>query len=67
MEKTELSPDAIAALAERIFGDHDAAREWLPASDPALGNQAPSRLLSNDEHGRRVTAVLTRIEYGVCE
>ena len=67
METTKMSPGEIAALAERVFGDRDAAREWLLAPNPALDNAAPSRLLSNENGMRRVETVLTRIEHGVYE
>jgi putative toxin-antitoxin system antitoxin component (TIGR02293 family) len=55
----------IAALAQRVFGDVEAAREWLLT--PALEGHAPLRLLRTGSGAQLVEAVLLRIEYGVYE
>ena len=57
----------IAALVQRVFGDVDAAREWLLTPNPALEGQAPLRLLRTGSGAQLVEAVLLRIEYGVYE
>jgi putative toxin-antitoxin system antitoxin component (TIGR02293 family) len=57
----------IVALAQRVFGDADVAREWLLASNPALEGQVPLRLLRTGSGAHLVEAVLIRIEYGVYE
>jgi putative toxin-antitoxin system antitoxin component (TIGR02293 family) len=63
----ERSASEIAALAERVFGSSQAARDWLLAPNPALSDQKPSRLLATRIGGRQVEAVLIRIEHGVFE
>jgi putative toxin-antitoxin system antitoxin component (TIGR02293 family) len=57
----------IAALAQRVFGDVEAAREWLLTPNPALEGHAPLRLLRTGSGAQLVEAVLLRIEYGVYE
>jgi putative toxin-antitoxin system antitoxin component (TIGR02293 family) len=57
----------IAALARRVFGDAEVAREWLLTANPALGNQLPLRLLRTGSGTRIVENVLIRIEHGVYE
>ncbi|HEY0020739.1 MAG TPA: antitoxin Xre/MbcA/ParS toxin-binding domain-containing protein [Longimicrobium sp.] len=57
----------IAALAQRVFGDPEIAREWLLAPNPALEHQAPLRMLRTGSGARLVEAVLIRIEHGVYE
>jgi putative toxin-antitoxin system antitoxin component (TIGR02293 family) len=57
----------IVALAQRVFGDADVAREWLLAPNPALDGQVPLRLLRTGSGAHLVEAVLIRIEYGVYE
>jgi len=63
----ETTTTDIAALAERVFGSSRAARDWLLAPNPALGDEMPSRLLATTSGARRVEAVLIRIEHGVFE
>ncbi len=57
----------IAALAQRVFGDSAAARDWLLAPNPALSHEVPLRLLRTGSGGRVVEAVLLRIEHGIYE
>lgn len=57
----------IAALAQRVFGDPAAARDWLLAPNPALSHEVPLRLLRTGSGGRVVEAVLLRIEHGIYE
>ena len=57
----------IAALAQRVFGDVETAREWLLTPNPALEGQAPLRLLRTGSGAQLVESVLLRIEYGVYE
>lgn len=57
----------IVALAQRVFGDAERAREWLLAPNPALEGQVPLRLLRTGSGTQLVEAVLIRIEYGVYE
>jgi len=57
----------IAALAQRVFGDVDVAREWLLTQNPALEGHVPLRLLRTGSGAHLVEAVLLRIEYGVYE
>lgn len=57
----------IVALAQRVFGDADGAREWLLAPNPALEGQVPLRLLRTGSGAQLVEAVLIRIEHGVYE
>ncbi len=57
----------VVALAQRVLGDVEGAREWLLTPNPALDHQTPLRLLRTGSGARLVEAVLTRIEYGVYE
>jgi putative toxin-antitoxin system antitoxin component (TIGR02293 family) len=57
----------IAALAQRVFGDAEIAREWLLTPNPALGHEAPLRMLRTGSGARLVESVLIRIEHGVYE
>ncbi|HEU0015502.1 MAG TPA: antitoxin Xre/MbcA/ParS toxin-binding domain-containing protein [Longimicrobium sp.] len=57
----------IAALAQRVLGDAASARDWLLAPNPALGHEAPLRMLRTGSGGRLVEDVLIRIEHGVYE
>lgn len=57
----------IAALTQRVFGDVEAAREWLLTPNPALEGHAPLRLLRTGSGAQLVEAVLLRIEHGVYE
>lgn len=57
----------IAALAHRVFGDPEIAREWLLTPNPALGSEVPLRLLRTGSGAHLVEEVLVRIEHGVYE
>jgi putative toxin-antitoxin system antitoxin component (TIGR02293 family) len=57
----------IAALAQQVFGDPEAAREWLLSPNPALGGEIPLRLLRTGSGAKIVEDVLIRIEHGVYE
>jgi putative toxin-antitoxin system antitoxin component (TIGR02293 family) len=57
----------IAALAQRVFGEVEAARTWLLTPNPALEGQSPLRLLRTGSGAEVVEGVLLRIEYGVYE
>src|SRR5947209_11770106 len=57
----------IAALAQRVYGDVETAREWLLTPNPALEGQVPLRLLRTGSGAQLVESVLLRIEYGVYE
>ena len=57
----------IAALAQRVFGDADIAREWLLAPNPALNHKMPLRLLRTGSGAKVVEDILTRIDHGVYE
>jgi putative toxin-antitoxin system antitoxin component (TIGR02293 family) len=63
----EMTASEITALAERIFGSPQAARDWLLTPNPALADEKPSRLLATGRGARQVQAVLIRIEHGVFE
>lgn len=57
----------VVALAQRVFGDPETAREWLLAPNPALSHEVPLRMLRTGSGGRVVEDVLIRIEHGVYE
>ena len=57
----------IVALAQRVFGDVEAAREWLLLPNPALDRQIPLRLLRTGSGAHLVESVLLRIEHWVYE
>jgi len=57
----------IAALAQRVFGDAEGAREWLLTPNPALNQERPLRLLRTGSGAKVVENVLLRIEHGVYE
>ncbi len=57
----------IAALAQRVFGDVEVAREWLLTSNPALEGHVPLRLLRTGSGAHLGEAVLLHIEYEVYE
>jgi putative toxin-antitoxin system antitoxin component (TIGR02293 family) len=55
----------VFSLATAVFGDEEAAREWLRSPNIGLGNQVPLDLLSTDAGAREVEDLLGRIEHGV--
>lgn len=60
-------PATITTLAERVFGDAEAARQWLRASNAALEQRTPLSMLHTEGGTRTVEAILLRIEHGVYE
>lgn len=57
----------VTALAQRVLGDPEDAREWLITPNPALGGEMPLRMLRTGSGAQLVESVLIRIEYGVYE
>lgn len=57
----------IAALAQRVFGDAELAREWLLSPNPVLNQEIPLRLLRTGSGSKVVEDVLIRIDHGVYE
>jgi putative toxin-antitoxin system antitoxin component (TIGR02293 family) len=55
----------VFSLATSVFGDKEAAREWLRSPNIGLGNQVPLDLLSTGAGAREVEDLLGRIEHGV--
>src|SRR6478672_5718202 len=51
--------------AEAVFGNSNAAREWLIHRQPGLGNVKPVDFAKTELGAREVEALLGRIEYGV--
>ena len=51
--------------AEDVFGDRDAAREWLTSPQLGLGNIKPVEFAKSEIGAREVENLLGRIEYGV--
>ena len=58
---------ATVAFAERVFGNLEAAREWLLTPNPALNGEIPLSLLRTGSGADVVENVLIRIEDGVYE
>ena len=58
---------ATVALAERVFGNLEAAREWLLTANPALKGETPLSLLRTGSGADVVENILIRIEDGVYE
>jgi putative toxin-antitoxin system antitoxin component (TIGR02293 family) len=57
----------IAALAQRVFGDAEVAREWLLTPNAALNHEIPLRLLRTGSGAKVVENILIRIDHGVYE
>jgi putative toxin-antitoxin system antitoxin component (TIGR02293 family) len=55
----------VAARAEEVLGERDAALRWMRSPNRALGGAAPTELLDTDLGLDAVLAVLGRIEHGV--
>ena len=51
--------------AAEVFGNADAAREWLTHPQPGLGNAKPVEFAKTEIGAREVENLLGRIEYGV--
>ncbi|CAN5678351.1 DUF2384 domain-containing protein [soil metagenome] len=56
---------SVAALARRVFGDPDAALEWLRTPNRALDGRVPLALLKTGSGADLVKEVLLRIEHGI--
>lgn len=56
---------SILRLAEDLFGEPDAVRVWLHASNKALGGVSPLSVLDTDAGTRQVETVLGRLMHGV--
>ena len=54
----------VERAATRVFGDEEAAREWLAAPVPALGGAIPIELLATTPGYQAVTNALRRIMSG---
>ena len=55
---------AIKQHAEETFGDAEVSRQWLLASNTALGGCSPFSLLDTDIGAREVAKALASIAYG---
>ena len=55
----------ITALAERVWGDGDLAREFLSSAQPQLGNARPVDLARSDSGALRVEKLLLGIEHSL--
>ncbi len=55
----------IAATAEDVLGDREAAAAWLKQPSRALGGRVPLDLVRTDAGATLVTDVLGRLEHGV--
>ncbi len=55
----------ISALAERVWGDADLAREFLRSAQPQLGNERPADLARGDSGALKVEKLLLAIEYSL--
>lgn len=55
---------AIKQHAEATFGDTEVSRQWLLASNTALGGCSPLSLLDTDIGAREVSKALASIAYG---
>ena len=51
--------------AAEVFGNADAARDWLTHAQPGLGNAKPVEFARTEIGAREVENLLGRIEYGV--
>ena len=55
----------VAALAERVFGEHDRAWRWLRRGTRPLGGRSPLELLTTEAGARLVEELLYRIDDGL--
>ena len=55
----------ILALAQDVFEEAGAAREWLKLPQTGLANRVPLELMTTEAGAREVEDLLGRIEYGV--
>jgi len=56
---------SIYALAESVFGAHDAAIGWMSEPQFALGDHSPLELLSTELGRGQVRQLLNQIEHGL--
>jgi putative toxin-antitoxin system antitoxin component (TIGR02293 family) len=56
---------SIYALADDVFGEHDAAVGWMSEPQFALGEHSPLELLSTELGRRQVRELLNQIEHGL--
>ena len=54
----------VFSQASKVFGDLDAAREWLSTPLPALGGECPLDLCDTFGGRRLVREAIAKIEYG---
>lgn len=55
----------ILGHAISVFGNHEAARQWLSAPQAALGGEIPLDLAETEIGAREVEQLIGRIDYGV--
>lgn len=55
----------VVERSEEVFGDMDAALDWLKAANAALSGAAPLSLMDTDIGAESVLDTLGRIEHGV--
>ena len=55
----------VLALAEYVFEDKEAAKEWMRSRPLALGGKRPIDMLDSDKNAEELKTILRRIEYGV--
>jgi len=57
--------DRIAALADRVFGDHEKAHRWLRKPKRQLAGETPLAYLASESGARVVEEMLYRIDHGM--
>lgn len=55
----------IAALADRVFGDHEKAHRWLRKPKRQLAGETPVAFLASESGARVVEEMLHRIDHGM--
>ncbi|RPJ86156.1 MAG: DUF2384 domain-containing protein [Acidobacteria bacterium] len=55
----------ITLVTSEVLGSIEKARAWLRKANPALGSEAPLRLLDTEIGERRVEDLLNRINHGI--
>ena len=67
VEETDraLRLERIAALADRVFGDHQKAHRWMRKPKHLLGGRTPVDFLASESGARQVEEMLYRIEHGM--
>ncbi len=67
VEETDkaLRLERIAALADRVFGDHEKADRWLRKPKRQLVGKTPVAFLASESGARTVEEMLYRIDYGM--